>query len=396
MEDKLRLNTNFFGFDGIIGRRDFFLNMLYIAAINSCFILPYIWCISSNAETLDDFLRLNYLFTTVPILVKAWAVIGLIGVCTLSLSNIIRRLNDICGEINKPVTVIISALFIISSFAVIYSLIFFFVFSLINIILKIVLLFTPGKITSKYPYDYRKIFNWGAFLGTWLWGLYNRSYIPLWTFLLSLTPFSFIFKLYCGAKGNEWAFKNKKYNDIEEFNKSQKNQTIFFIIFNFIIMPIIWIILVFFIVAIIFCITSAFIPDKSNASQPADTSFELKMLSIEKTLASIYFERYEITENENKFYVSPNEWRNLIYTEKIDYMNKASKIAAAERRIQYKKAHSGEYKYFSNSDEITRTKIYSFTTGELLGEFISDNNENMSVKDIFKSAINSFRFYNPK
>ena len=28
--DKLRLNTDFIGFEGIIGRRDYFINILYI------------------------------------------------------------------------------------------------------------------------------------------------------------------------------------------------------------------------------------------------------------------------------------------------------------------------------------------------------------------------------
>jgi hypothetical protein len=57
MEDKLRLNTKFFdGFNGVIGRRDFFLN--FYVYINSLVILstyPYILWMYKNVGSLNEF-----------------------------------------------------------------------------------------------------------------------------------------------------------------------------------------------------------------------------------------------------------------------------------------------------------------------------------------------------
>lgn len=74
------------------------------------------------------------------------------------------------------------------------------------------------------PYDYKKEFNWGAYFGTWIWGLFNNSYIPLLHLLLFLTPLGWYFRLLCGLKGNECAYKNKRYDDVKLFNKSQEKQ----------------------------------------------------------------------------------------------------------------------------------------------------------------------------
>lgn len=63
-----------------------------------------------------------------------------------------------------------------------------------------------------------KIWNWGAFWANWLWGIPNKSYQTFWVFV---PFFGFIWMIVCGLKGNEWAWKNKKWSSIEEFEKSQ-------------------------------------------------------------------------------------------------------------------------------------------------------------------------------
>jgi len=61
--------------------------------------------------------------------------------------------------------------------------------------------------------------NWGAFGFSWIWGLVNNSYLTL----LTLIPFfGFIWVFVCGAKGNEWAWENKKWTSIEEFHRVQR------------------------------------------------------------------------------------------------------------------------------------------------------------------------------
>ena len=61
--------------------------------------------------------------------------------------------------------------------------------------------------------------NWGAFTLTWIWGLGNKVYISL----LSFVPVIGLFiPFLLGWKGNEWAWKNKKWENVEHFKKVQK------------------------------------------------------------------------------------------------------------------------------------------------------------------------------
>ena len=50
-----------------------------------------------------------------------------------------------------------------------------------------------------------KNWNWGAFMFNIAWGIGNNSYLTL----LCLIPlFNLVWIFICGAKGNEWAWKN--------------------------------------------------------------------------------------------------------------------------------------------------------------------------------------------
>lgn len=61
--------------------------------------------------------------------------------------------------------------------------------------------------------------NWGAFGATWLWGLYNETFIAL----LGLIPgVNILVSIYLGANGNELAWKNKRWESHEEFLHTQK------------------------------------------------------------------------------------------------------------------------------------------------------------------------------
>lgn len=63
-----------------------------------------------------------------------------------------------------------------------------------------------------------KGFNWGAFGLSIFWGIGNKAYLSL----LCLIPFfNFIWMFVCGFKGNEWAWKNGQYQNVEEFKKVQ-------------------------------------------------------------------------------------------------------------------------------------------------------------------------------
>ena len=61
--------------------------------------------------------------------------------------------------------------------------------------------------------------SWGGFFLSWIWGLGNN----VWIALLALIPaISFIMCIILGAKGREWAWKNKRWNSLEDFKKTQR------------------------------------------------------------------------------------------------------------------------------------------------------------------------------
>ncbi len=62
--------------------------------------------------------------------------------------------------------------------------------------------------------------NWGAFWLNWIWGLGNSTYIALLMFV-PLVNFVIIFVL--GAKGSQWAWKNRLWANEEHFVRTQRN-----------------------------------------------------------------------------------------------------------------------------------------------------------------------------
>ena len=64
-----------------------------------------------------------------------------------------------------------------------------------------------------------KGWNWGAFFLNWIWGIGNSTYIAL----LMFVPFvNFVMIFILGAKGNEWAWKNRTWRDVQHFKTTQK------------------------------------------------------------------------------------------------------------------------------------------------------------------------------
>lgn len=64
-----------------------------------------------------------------------------------------------------------------------------------------------------------KGWSWGAFLLNWIWAIGNRT----WIGLLTLIPFINIVMVFVlGAKGREWAWKNKPWDSVEHFNRVQR------------------------------------------------------------------------------------------------------------------------------------------------------------------------------
>jgi len=61
--------------------------------------------------------------------------------------------------------------------------------------------------------------NWGAFLLSWIWGIGNNTYRAFWVFF----PFvNFFMVIFLGLKGNEWAWRHRKWKSVEHFKEVQK------------------------------------------------------------------------------------------------------------------------------------------------------------------------------
>jgi Cytochrome oxidase complex assembly protein 1 len=65
--------------------------------------------------------------------------------------------------------------------------------------------------------------NWGAFLLNWIWGVCNATPIALLTFV-PLVGFAMPFVL--GVKGNDWAWRNKRWDSVAHFKRVQRHWAI--------------------------------------------------------------------------------------------------------------------------------------------------------------------------
>ena len=61
--------------------------------------------------------------------------------------------------------------------------------------------------------------NWGAFFLNWIWGIGNNTPIAL---LMFVPLVNFIVPFFLGAYGNAWAWKNKRWDSVEHFQKVQR------------------------------------------------------------------------------------------------------------------------------------------------------------------------------
>jgi hypothetical protein len=68
-----------------------------------------------------------------------------------------------------------------------------------------------------------KGWSWGAFLMNWIWGVSNKT----WIALLAWIPFIGIFvSIYLGIKGRELAWRNKRWDSLEHFQKVQRRWSV--------------------------------------------------------------------------------------------------------------------------------------------------------------------------
>ena len=64
-----------------------------------------------------------------------------------------------------------------------------------------------------------KGWSWGAFMFNWIWAVSNRT----WIGLFALLPYvGFLMAVALGIKGREWAWRNRKWESVEHFQRVQR------------------------------------------------------------------------------------------------------------------------------------------------------------------------------
>lgn len=72
---------------------------------------------------------------------------------------------------------------------------------------------------SQVPAEIRR-WNWGAFLLSWIWGIGNNTLAALAVFI---PFFGLIWVFVLGARGSEWAWRNKRWDSVAQFRHSQRS-----------------------------------------------------------------------------------------------------------------------------------------------------------------------------
>lgn len=369
----------FLSFEGILGRREFIINYLIIAVItNVIFNSPVIAYILINPSVL---IAMNTSATF------WWMLLGnIISACAI-FPSIIRRIRDVAPEQEDNniylYSIIVLVIMFLSSTTIAGVL-----FQWLNIAAIISLMCLEGTTSSK-PKDEVIRFNWGAFLGTWIWGLFNKAPITLFMIPLFFTTASFPFALLCGIKGNEWAYKNKKEDvDLEKFHRGQKNQAIIWTIF----IPIVYIILfisIFFTLGMVLGSYAKTHPEfKTNIEKNIKTYQEISIKS--------YFSDIKQVGDEYQFYINPKTWKRMSNSAKMSAFNSAKEYVEAQTPS---KKGSDTLKIMNN------IKIYSSFNNELLGEYNLNEevlksaftNKKTGIKEFssfFKSVKEGYSFNN--
>lgn len=379
----MNINNNFVAFKGFIGRRDYILNIMYLSMISAILSMPFsIWIATAVQNPLEAF-NVGSLVRTAPIFASFfWGVACVISL-VIGFGLYSRRIADIRGEEGTPAYVWAAVLAISPYLWVMKTNPITVLIFLMCLVAGFIILIIPGKISGQIPHDELKRFNWGAFWGTWIWGLCNKTYITMWSIPLFFTPAFFAWAVICGMKGNEWALKNQS-ADVDKFQAGQKHQAIFWNILAGFFIFILPILLVFLITA--FVITST-IKNPESAQKFIEQTEDFVEYIVDDA-----FESYELDIDENRFYMDPQNWVNLSYNDRYNALKGAAAVASL------KKSRSDDKKYEgyngSRTSEMAKTRIYSTYNGELLAEFKMDSyaDEIHDFKSAFKAAMKSLYF----
>lgn len=349
------INNKFISTTGIIGRRDFLSNYVLINCICMVFLVtPIMYFLLFHPEYLNEIAK----GTTPKWFLSGYLIMGLLS-SGLLFPSIVRRVRDILGiEDNEKINLIsttITVIFIISYTPIMNNSFGTF----ISTFILFLLLLMQGKITKDLPKSEIIKFNWGAFLGTWIWGLFNKKPITLLMLPLLLTGGWLHFMVLCGLKGNEWAFeKNQHYfDDIESFHQNQKNQSLLLMI----LAPTISLILF----GIFSYISGNAIIKYAKNNPEFKTKIKTILLNQQASSVEVFYNKIEIKDGNATFYLDPTTWKNAtpqmqesIYKNAISYaLQKQGKQGLLLKD------------FITNIELVNKIKILSSFNNEPLAQF---------------------------
>jgi len=361
--DNFSENNKLFSFVGIINRRNYIVNILLIETIIQALIATPLLVAVFMSNNLTGAILGN------GIMPKWWYVVMCISSFLSSamyMPSVVRRFRDIMGSSGKDnvksfaiFTFIILLLGIPASFSqdILLSL-----FRIIGLTILISLACIQGKVTGSLPKSQVAKFNWGAFIGTWIWGLFNKSYVALLALPLSFTMGALPFFIVCGLKGNEWAYEKKKDKDIAKFHAGQRVQAA------------VWAVVIPILSMILFTIGSVYIYKLANSYAKSHPDFVKQAVEYyvktESNIAMSKFDKIELNENEYKFYMDPKKWEKSSFREKIANFDLASGY------VMLQSLNEGDimeaFSANTSGSIMNKIKIYSSYNDELLGEYHLD------------------------
>lgn len=360
MEDNYFAESNkFLGVNGVLGRRNFIINVLCIQLFESLFwVTPFIYLLMLNPKFMADFTITASKTAAMPMWATIWiAVMGLVS-SGLLFQSIVRRVRDIIGEVDDNRVYLISSILTVIIFMGYTPVGAGFFGKWISFFVLLILIFTKGKITSQKPANQLIKFNWGAFLGTWIWGLFNSAPVTLWMLPLCLTFGWFPFMLICGMKGNEWAM-NENFDSIEDFHKNQEKQTAIWAVLTPILV-VVGIIAVSILSGIMLYNYSQAHPEFMNKMKTMSAEYQ-------NIAAESNFTKIELGEDEYKFYIEPEIWSKFTVKYQKQMFGIAANYAAATKKNTVELAQNKELSIPIAT--MNKTKIYSSFNNEVLAEF---------------------------
>lgn len=344
-------NNKFLGLSGVLGRRGFISNWLLIEVFESIY-LTLVYVVMSLSPFLDS---VNVLIEN---FIAFNMVVGFISICFFY-SSIVRRVRDIFAIEDNNKTYLIATTLAVLSFIAYTPLGMKMYLGVLSIIILLFLLCTKGQITGEKPVDEVKKFNWAAFLGTWIWGLKNKVYKPLWMLPLLFT-FSWLpFMLICGINGNEWAYnKNKeKFDEIPKFHEEQKKQIGFVVI---ILLALNICLSVFTGLGLTYGLRGYFQKHPEANQKLLNWYAGYHVTSMDST-----FDKIEVENGVYKFYMHPEDWTLMNDTLRNGIISQAVRYSLIKNEREYLTFDA----VLQSLDIANTVKIYSIFNNEELGAF---------------------------